>query len=59
MSDERLMSAINDPDTYGAVVTLADGNVQQGNHRIGEALRRMNDPRNKNIDRDTEILVIP
>ncbi|MER7794968.1 putative T7SS-secreted protein [Streptomyces sp. NPDC097640] len=58
MHDERLLEALNNPDTIGAVVTLVDGEVVQGNHRIFEALKRMENPRHPIFHPDTEILVI-
>ncbi|RKN12515.1 DUF6531 domain-containing protein [Streptomyces radicis] len=58
MDDARLLEAINDPDEVGSVVTIHNDAVMQGNHRISEALDRMNDPGNPNFTPDTEILVL-
>ncbi|UED84711.1 DUF6531 domain-containing protein [Streptomyces profundus] len=58
MGDEQLLEAINDPDGIGHVVTLGEDSVSQGNHRINEALSRMNNPRHPGITPDTEILVL-
>ncbi|GAA3861728.1 hypothetical protein GCM10022227_18880 [Streptomyces sedi] len=58
MGDEQLLEAINAPDGIGHVVTLGEGSVSQGKHRINEALSRMNNPRHPGITPDTEILVL-
>lgn len=44
MSDQQLIDSINNPDGLGGSVVLDGRTVVNGNHRIGEALRRMNDP---------------
>ncbi|MFC4503264.1 MULTISPECIES: polymorphic toxin-type HINT domain-containing protein [Streptomyces] len=59
MSDDRLLEAINDPDELGGSVILGDGEVINGNHRLGEALRRMDNPHYPGITPDTEILAVP
>lgn len=58
MSDEQLINSINNPDELGGVVVLDGRTVINGNHRIAEALRRMNDPFFKGITPDTEVLVL-
>ncbi|WP_243274575.1 putative T7SS-secreted protein [Streptomyces albus subsp. chlorinus] len=58
MDDETLLRAINDPDGIGHVVTIGDGEVIQGNHRIAEALERMRDPGNPNITPDTIVRIL-
>lgn len=57
LPDSRLLEAINNPDELGSVITIQDGEATQGNHRIGEALRRMHDPRHAGITPDTISLV--
>ncbi|MFI1027422.1 polymorphic toxin-type HINT domain-containing protein [Streptomyces sp. NPDC020951] len=59
MDDSRLLEAINDPDELGGSVVLGDGEVINGNHRLGEALRRMDNPNYPGITPDTEVLVVP
>lgn len=59
MDDDRLLEAINDPDELGSSIVLGDGEIQQGNHRIGEALDRMNNPNNRNFTPETKIWVVP
>ncbi|MFD5315632.1 hypothetical protein [Streptomyces sp. NPDC127098] len=58
LDDGQLLEAINDPDDIGSVVTIHNDSVMQGNHRISEALSRMNDPNHPGITPDTEILVL-
>ncbi|MCX5128284.1 polymorphic toxin-type HINT domain-containing protein [Streptomyces sp. NBC_00347] len=57
MSDQRLLEAINDPDEMGGSVVISNGEVVGGNHRIAEALRRMN-AGNKTFSPDRKILVV-
>lgn len=58
LTDEDLIEAINNPDEKGSVVTVTDGMVQQGNHRMHEALRRMNLPDHKGIGPDTILYIL-
>ncbi|MDG4817949.1 hypothetical protein O7628_20890 [Micromonospora sp. WMMD956] len=58
MSDRQLIDSINNPDELGGSMVLDGRTVVNGNHRIGEALRRMNDPFFKEITPDTEFLVV-
>ncbi|WP_329364716.1 polymorphic toxin-type HINT domain-containing protein [Streptomyces sp. NBC_00669] len=55
MDDERLIDAINNPDRMGGSVVIKDGEVQQGNHRMHEALERV---RKGEIDPDTMVMVV-
>ncbi|WP_249374703.1 putative T7SS-secreted protein [Streptomyces sp. I05A-00742] len=57
-TDEQLLEAINDPDELGSIITVSDGQVIQGNHRISEALSRMDNPRTPGITRETVILML-
>ncbi|WP_346178113.1 RHS repeat-associated core domain-containing protein, partial [Streptomyces cuspidosporus] len=59
MDDERLLESINNPDELGGSVVLDNGEVVNGNHRIGEALDRMHDPYSPGITPDTEVWVVP
>jgi RHS repeat-associated protein len=58
MDDETLLRAINDPDGVGHVVTIGDGEVIQGNHRIAEALSRMNDSNHPGITPETIVKIL-
>ncbi|MGY0061333.1 putative T7SS-secreted protein [Streptomyces sp. LZ34] len=59
MDDERLLESINNPDEVGGVVVIRDGALDNGNHRIGEALDRIHDPYSPGITPDTEVWVVP
>ncbi|MFJ9843005.1 polymorphic toxin-type HINT domain-containing protein [Kitasatospora sp. NPDC101155] len=59
MDDERLLASINNPDELGGSVILGDGEVINGNHRIAEAVRRMESPGHDLFHPDTEILAVP
>jgi hypothetical protein len=57
-TDTQLLASINEPSDGGAASVLIDnGRVVQGNHRVNEALSRMNDPFFEGVTPDSEILV--
>jgi RHS repeat-associated protein len=58
LDDNKLIEAINDPDELGSVVTIGEGEVIQGNHRIAEALRRMEDENNTSITPETIVRIL-
>ncbi|OMI33775.1 DUF6531 domain-containing protein, partial [Streptomyces sparsogenes] len=59
MDDERLLESINNPDELGGSIVMGNGELVNGNHRIGEALDRMHDPYSPGITPDTEVWVVP
>jgi hypothetical protein len=58
MSDDVLGAAINNPSGKAATVRIYNGVVEEGNHRMREALTRMADPNNSAFTEDTMVNVI-
>ncbi len=58
LDDANLIESINNPDELGSVVTIGEGEVIQGNHRIAEALKRMNNENHSDITPETILKIL-